>query len=115
MDGAQHLARTAAVSFGLIASGNHRRKTRNGSRAGPETKERITDMGEKYFCDGDCGREVNDRRSGAEIMFRPVGKDGESDWTRHRLCAECARKNVFLIDKNGRYVSASGFASDVLR
>lgn len=67
-------------------------------------------MAEKYFCDGDCGKELMARST--DIMIR--GPE-DREWRRHRLCDECARRNVFLIKRNGRYVSTGGFASDVLR
>lgn len=67
-------------------------------------------MSEKYFCDGDCGQEL--MAHSTDIMIR---RPGNSSWRRHRLCDACAAKNIFVIDRNGRYVLASGFASDVLR
>lgn len=67
-------------------------------------------MAEKYFCDGDCGADLT---YGPEVEIMVRRKRG--DWRRHKLCKACAEKNIFLIDKNGQYVSTSGFASDVLR
>lgn len=67
-------------------------------------------MAEKYFCDGDCAREICG--SVTDVMVR---RPGSRIWYRHKLCDECATKNLFVIDTNGRYVSDSGFASDVLR
>lgn len=67
-------------------------------------------MPSKHYCDGDCGKELNG--SMTDVMIR---RAGSSRWQRHSLCEDCARRNVFVIDKNGRSVSESGFASDVLR
>lgn len=68
-------------------------------------------MAEKYFCDGDCGADVTMGAATDVMIRRPNGRD----WRRHKLCEMCAAKNVFVVEKNGRYVSDSGFASDVLR
>jgi hypothetical protein len=67
-------------------------------------------MASKYFCDGDCGTELMGRST--DIMIR---REDDRSWTKHRLCAECAAKNVFLHRDKGSYVADSGFASDVLR
>lgn len=68
------------------------------------------DKHEKYFCDGDCGTELMARSN--DIMIR---RADDRSWTKHRLCDECAAKNVFLIRGNGRWVNDTGFAHDVLR
>jgi len=76
-------------------------------------------MAEIIRCDGDCGKESPDPKTGLyeanNWMNIMVRREGRGYWKRHRLCADCASRNVFLIDKNGSRVSDSGFASDVLR
>lgn len=67
-------------------------------------------MAEKYFCDGGCGQELKGHTT--DIMIR---RPAERSWRRHSLCDDCAAKNVFLNNQQGRYVSDGGFASDVLR
>lgn len=76
-------------------------------------------MAEVIRCDGDCGAESPDPKTGLHEannwMNILVSRQNDGRWQRHRLCPNCAPKNVFLVDKNGAYVSDSGFASDVLR
>lgn len=76
-------------------------------------------MAEIIRCDGDCGKESPDPKTGLYVanswMNVIVRRKPNEAWRRHRLCGDCASRNVFLIDKNGSYVSDSGFASDVLR
>lgn len=67
-------------------------------------------MAVKYYCDGGCGQEI--MGGSTDLMIR---RPGEGAWRRHALCDDCARRNVFLIDKNGKHVFDHGFASDVLR
>jgi len=75
-------------------------------------------MAEIIRCDGGCGRESPDPKTGLyeanNWMNLVVSRNNKGDWRRHRLCPDCARRNVLLIDKNGSFVSNRGFASEVL-
>jgi hypothetical protein len=74
-------------------------------------------MTEIIRCDGDCGKESPDAkgRYASQHWTIIIERRDNGSWYRHRLCDDCARKNVFLIRKNGEWVSNRGFASDVLR
>lgn len=69
-------------------------------------------------CDGDCGKESPDA-TGTYVsnnwMVVIAKRPGDSRWHKHRLCDDCAKRNILLLDKNGQAVSTSGFASEVLR
>jgi hypothetical protein len=76
-------------------------------------------MADIIRCDGDCGAESPDPKTGlfvannwTDLMVRRGSQDR---WKRFKLCAACAGRDVFVMDKNGAHVSDSGFASDVLR
>lgn len=75
-------------------------------------------MADIIRCDGDCGAESPDPKTGRyeanNWMNIIVSRTNDGRWKRYRLCPECAAKNVFLIDKNGASVSTHGFASEVL-
>lgn len=76
-------------------------------------------MADVIRCDGECGKESPDPKTGLHeanhwmtLIVRPLG--GGDRWRKHRLCPDCAKKNVFL-PAEGQRVSDRGFASDVLR
>lgn len=75
-------------------------------------------MAEVLRCDGDCGKEspdANGRYLANGWMVVIARRPDSSTWLKHRLCEDCASRNILLIDKNGSAVSTSGFASEALR
>jgi ribosomal protein S27AE len=79
-------------------------------------------MADIVRCDGGCGAESPDK-SGQHLTYdwmtvivrnHPNKLVHRDDWRKHRLCPNCASKNVFL-PAHGEMVSTHGFASDALR
>jgi hypothetical protein len=70
-------------------------------------------------CDGNCGRESPDPKTGSHIANGwtklLIKKCGHGFFRRHVLCEDCTAQNIFIIECNGEIVSDHGFASDVLK